>query len=190
MKPRTPSALALLLLGTAALGALAGTGMAAPPTSPPATPPTGDNVVGDVVSGPFQDLNLMKKEIPPVLLALEGQPYQPPADGTCSGLAAEVVALDAVLGPDLDTTAGTGQKGNRTAAKALTQASHSLVPYRSWVRKLSGAEKRAERLAAALLTGTARRAFLKGLGAAQGCAPPAAPLPRAPGASPERASGT
>lgn len=131
----------------------------------------------------------MKKEIPPVLVALEGKPYGPPVDGTCAGLAAEVLALDAVLGPDLDALAPAGQQSRNSAAKALTQASHSLVPYRSWIRKLSGAERRAERLAAALLTGTARRAFLKGLGAAQGCEPPASPLPLAPVKSPERASG-
>jgi len=129
-------------------------------SNPPATPApisNDSNVVGDVVSGPFQDLNLMKTDIPPVLLGLNGQPYNPPVDGTCTGLATEVTALDA-------------------------------VPYRNWIRKLSGAEKRAERLADALLAGTARRAFLKGLGVAQGCAPPAAPLPRVPAMEPERAT--
>jgi len=123
-----------------------------------------------------------------VLVALGGQPYSPPDDGTCNGLATEVTALDAVLGPDLDVLTKAGRPIGSTAAKALTQASHSLVPYRSWIRKLSGAEKRAERLAAALLAGTARRAFLKGLGVAQGCAPPAAPLPRVPATEPERAT--
>jgi len=123
-----------------------------------------------------------------VLVALGGQPYSPPDDGTCNGLATEVTALDAVLGPDLDVLTKAGRPIGNTAAKALTQASHSLVPYRSWIRKLSGAEKRAERLAAALLAGTARRAFLKGLGVAQGCAPPAAPLPRVPATEPERAT--
>ena len=141
-------------------------------TVPPATPvpSSGSTVVEDVVSGPFKDLNLVKKDIPPVLVDLHGQPYNPPEDGTCHGLATEVTALDAVLGPDLDVLTPAGKSTSSAAAKALTQASHSLVPYRSWIRKLSGAEKRAERLAAALLAGTARRAFLKGLGVAQGCA--------------------
>lgn len=201
MKAHTSSALARCLLSVAVLGAVASATMAAPPETPtaPAAPPAaptatqsppsaGSNVVGDVVSGPFKDLNLMKKDIPPVLVALDGKPYGPPVDGTCLGLAAEVLALDAVLGPDLDAPAQAGRQSSSIATKALTQASHSLVPYRSWIRKLSGAERRAERLAAALLTGTARRAFLKGLGAAQGCEPPASPLPRAPLESPERAS--
>lgn len=209
MKTRVASAIAALLLATTAPAT------AAPPDIPaspaPAEParaepapakPAPGNAVGDVVSAPFQDLNLVKQDIPPVLAALGGQPYTLPADGSCTGLATEVAALDAALGPDADATEIAGRKGQSTAAKALTQASHSLVPYRSWIRKLSGAEKRAERLAAALLTGTARRAFLKGLGAAQGCEPPAAPIPapapvpvaepgavpRAPGESPERAN--
>jgi len=200
MKLRTGSLLFPLLLGTLALAANVSCATNATPpmtpsavtkTNPPATPApisSDSNVVGDVVSGPFQDLNLMKTDIPPVLVGLNGQPYNSPVDGTCTGLATEVTALDAVLGPDLDVLTKGGRPIGSMAAKALTQASHSLVPYRSWIRKLSGAEKRAERLAAALLTGTARRAFLKGLGVAQGCEPPAAPLPRAPAVEPERAT--
>jgi len=205
MKLRTGSLLSPLLLSTLALATNVSCATNATPpmtpsaaapaattTNPPATPaPTSSdsNVVGDVVSGPFKDLNLMKTDIPPVLVDLHGQPYNPPADGTCNGLATEVTALDEVLGPDLDVVTPVGKSVSGSAAKALTQASHSLVPYRSWIRKLSGAEKRAERLAAALLAGTARRAFLKGLGVAQGCEPPAAPLPpRAPAVEPERAT--
>jgi len=192
MKLRTGSFRVPLLLGTLALTVVANasppdtppapTTVAPPVTAPPATPApsSGSTVVEDVVSGPFKDLNLMKKDIPLVLVDLHGQPYNPPEDGTCTGLAGEVTALDAVLGPDLDVVTMSGRPAGNTAAKALTQASHSLVPYRSWIRKLSGAEKRAERLAAALLAGTARRAFLKGLGVAQGCSPPAAPLPGGP----------
>ncbi len=204
MKLRTGSFRVPLLLGMLALTTAANASPPdMPPDTPPApaavtpsvtpphaapTPPSGSTVVEDVVSGPFKDLNLMKKDIPSVLVDLHGQPYNPPADGTCTGLANEVTALDAVLGPDLDVVTMSGRPAGNTAAKALTQASHSLVPYRSWIRKLSGAEKRAERLAAALLAGTARRAFLKGLGVAQGCAPPAAPLPRVPAVEPERAT--
>ena len=192
MKTRTPSTVLGVLVAVTAVGStlLSGAIRATPETPPakpaPATPAAGNSAVGDVVSAPFQDLNLVKKDIPPVLVALEGQPYTPPVDGSCTGLATEVAALDAVLGPDADAASTTGRPAKSAAAKALTQASHSLVPYRSWVRKLSGAEKRAEQLAAALLTGTARRAFLKGLGAAQGCEPPAAPLPRGPAQSPDR----
>ena len=144
-----------------------------------ATAPTAGSTVNQVVTAPFKDLNLVKTEVPPVLAALNGYPYAPPTAASCEGLAREVAALDEVLGSDLDAAAVTGNRGKSLAAKSLTQAAHSLVPYRSWVRKLTGAEKRDERLAAAIITGTTRRAYLKGLGGAQGCAPPAAPLPEA-----------
>ena len=149
MKLRTGSLLIPLLLGTLALAAVT---HAAPVAAP--AKPSGSTVVEEVVSGPFKDLNLVKQDIPPVLVDLNGQPYNPPEDGTCHGLATEVTALDAVLGPDLDVLTPAGKSTSSAAAKALTQASHSLVPYRSWIRKLSGAEKRAERLAAALLQQT------------------------------------
>lgn len=146
-------------------------------TRPPAATSGTGGTMGQVVSAPFKDLNLVKTEVPAVLAALDGYPYSPPVDPGCAGLASEIAALDGILGADLDAAAATGRRGRSLAAKSLTQAAHSLVPYRSWVRKLSGAEKRDERLAAAIITGTTRRAYLKGLGSARGCAPPASPLP-------------
>ena len=161
-----------------------------PAPTPPATatPPAGatGGAVGEVVSAPFKDLNLVKTQVPPVLAALNGYPYGPPTEAGCEALAKEIAALDEVLGSDLDAAAVAGKRGRSLAAKTLTQAAHSLVPYRSWVRKLSGAEKRDAQFAAALITGTTRRAYLKGLGSAQGCAPPAAPLPEPPPAEPQR----
>jgi hypothetical protein len=52
------------------------------------------------------------------------------------------------------------------------------VPFRGWVRKLSGAERYSKEVAAAIAAGTVRRAYLKGLGEAKGCAAPAAPSRR------------
>lgn len=49
---------------------------------------------------------------------------------------------------------------------------------RSWVRKLTGAEKYAREVEASIAAGTIRRSYLKGLGQAAGCEAPAAP--RAP----------
>jgi hypothetical protein len=43
------------------------------------------------------------------------------------------------------------------------------------VRKLSGAERYERKVAAAIAAGSVRRAYLKGLGQAAGCAAPAAP---------------
>lgn len=135
-------------------------------------------------SSPLSDLNLVNAEIPAVLVAAQKAPYAPPADQTCAGLAAQVTALDAVLGADLDTRAtsanpslierGVSAVGN-AAIGVVRGSAERIVPYRSWVRRLSGAERYSSEVAAAIAAGTIRRSFLKGLGHAGGCQAPAAP---------------
>jgi hypothetical protein len=46
---------------------------------------------------------------------------------------------------------------------------------RSCIRKLSGAERRDRKVQEAIASGIARRSYLKGVGQARGCKPPAAP---------------
>lgn len=133
---------------------------------------------------PLNDLNLVRADIPAALLAALKAPYVPPAQKTCPAMTADVQALDAALGADLDTPAtasnpslierGTGAAGN-AAVGALRGAAEGVIPFRGWVRKLSGAEKYSREVAAAIAAGTIRRAYLKGLGQSMGCAAPAAP---------------
>ena len=56
------------------------------------------------------------------------------------------------------------------AIGTLRSTAEAVVPYRKWVRKLSGAERYAKDVSAAIAAGTVRRGFLKGLRAARGCA--------------------
>ena len=140
--------------------------------------------IGQAVTTPLSDFNLIRAEIPPVLAAAQKGPYNAPTDASCASLTADIQSLDAVLGPDLDTppTAtnpglierGTGAAGN-AAVGALRGAAEGIVPFRGWVRKLSGAERYSKDVAAAIAAGTIRRAFLKGLGDAAKCQAPAAP---------------
>ena len=136
-------------------------------------------------TAPLGDLNLVNAEVPAVLVAAQKGPYSRPSDTTCAGLAAEVTALDAVLGPDLDTRATEANPGlvergvaavGDAAIGAVRGTAEGLVPYRRWVRKLSGAERYSKDVAAGIAAGTIRRSFLKGLGLASGCQAPAAPL--------------
>jgi len=136
-------------------------------------------------TAPLSDLNLVNAEIPAVLAAARKRPYAPPADATCAGLAAEVTALDALLGPDLDTQSSPSNPGliergvtevSSAAIGAVRGSAQSIVPYRSWVRKLSGAERYSKEVVAAIAAGSIRRSFLKGVGHASGCKAPAAPL--------------
>ncbi len=136
------------------------------------------------VLSPLNDLNLTSAEIPPILKSAQKGPYKQGTDRTCAGLSMEVGMLDAVLGPDLDvpasaTNPGLVERGAETignaAVGALRGAAEGVIPFRSWVRKLTGAERHSREVAAAIAAGTIRRAYLKGVGQAAGCKPPAAP---------------
>ncbi|WP_257313543.1 hypothetical protein [Geothrix fuzhouensis] len=134
-------------------------------------------------TAPLGDLNLVRAKIPPVLLAAQKAPYGLPADPSCSGLVAEVQQLDAALPPDLDAPPAAdpslGERGRAEAGGAAVGAvrhtTEGLIPFRGWVRKLSGAERHSRLVAEAVAAGLTRRAYLKGLGQAQGCQSPAAP---------------
>lgn len=134
--------------------------------------------VGTAITTPVADLNLVHAPIPDVLAAAGAAPYQVPADSSCPSLAAAVSALDEVLGPDLDTPSSASNPGlvergssavGQAAVGVVQRTAEGIVPFRSWVRKLSGAERYSRQVAAAIAAGTARRAFLKGLASGRGC---------------------
>lgn len=140
--------------------------------------------VTDAATAPLTDLNLIRADIPPVLLAAQKAPYAVPADANCANLTVQVNAIDAVLGADLDIASTDSNPGliprgqeaaTRSAIGQLRGAAEGLIPYRSWVRKLSGAERYSRDVAAAIAAGTVRRSFLKGMGQVAGCQAPAAP---------------
>lgn len=138
----------------------------------------------DAVTAPLDDLNLKHVEIPDVLRRAVASPYDMQGMSRCEGVAAEVGRLDEALGPDLDEAPPpdkrtNGQKLKQAAGDAVVGAveneTRSVLPFRGWVRKLSGAERRDKRVAAALNAGKIRRGYLKGAGMRMNCAPPAAP---------------
>lgn len=159
-----------------------------------------------VATTPLADLNLVQAIIPEVLQAARKSPYGPPdapSSGStdargCAPLQAEIDALDEALGPDLDTppnpdNPGLIERGTTLATDAafgaLQRTVEGVVPFRGWVRKLSGAERRSREVAAAIAAGGVRRGFLKGVRVTRDCpvpAPtpsPAATAPAAAGAS-------
>jgi hypothetical protein len=66
-------------------------------------------------------------------------------------------------------------KGKTTALTVASGAASDVIPFRGWIRKLSGAEQHDRYVQAAITAGAVRRAYLKGLGEAKGCDPPATP---------------
>jgi hypothetical protein len=57
----------------------------------------------------------------------------------------------------------------------MAMLASSAIPYRGCVRRLSGAERHDRLVQAAIEAGAVRRGYLKGLGEARGCDPPATP---------------
>jgi len=134
--------------------------------------------MSDAATTPLSDLNLVHASIPAVLVDAQNRPYVAPADQSCPALAAEVRALDEVLGPDLDAPASASNPGliergstavGDAAVGAVRGAAQAVVPFRGWVRKLTGAERYSKEVAAAIAAGTVRRAFLKGVAVTRGC---------------------
>jgi hypothetical protein len=124
---------------------------------------------------PLRDLNVIQDAIPPILLEAQKAPYSVPADQSCAALEASVRALDEVLGPDLDAPASESHPSllvllSNLAAKEVRHRTEALVPYRGWVRQLSGAERHSKQVAACIAAGGVRRAFLRGLRVSKVCA--------------------
>lgn len=153
--------------------------------------------VTDAATAPLNDLNLVRANIPEVLQTAQRGPYALPADDRCPAVGDQVRALDEVLGADLDTPPSASNPGlierggtaaGDAAVGALRRTAEGVVPFRSWVRKLSGAERYAKEVSAAIAAGTVRRAYLKGLMTARGCGAPPDPALDALVAGPQRSA--
>jgi hypothetical protein len=111
-----------------------------PPGAPPVAP---DKQVEQVVTQPISDVNLQKKEIPPKLIEVMQNPYSLDGIRRCREVIAEVEALNAVLGPDFDTPTEVtiGTKRRNSAMNVAGSLITGLIPFRSIIRELSGANK-------------------------------------------------
>ncbi|MEO3715744.1 hypothetical protein [Roseateles flavus] len=138
---------------------------------------TGDRLA-EAATSPLNDLNLVRAKIPEVLLSARQAPYARPAD--CSALTVQLQGLNAVLGQDLDSPRAPGEEDwfgkagdafGDAAVSGLRSATEGLLPFRGWIRKLSGAERYNREVTAAIAAGLARRAYLRGLGQGMRCEP-------------------
>jgi len=132
------------------------------------------------VAAPLRDLNVMRTQIPEVLLQAMADPYgRPPGRVTCPMLVELIKPLDYALGADLDEPSvdedDVMDKGRGAALTAVAGVASDAIPFRGWVRRLSGAQRHDALVQAAILAGGVRRGYLKGLGESRGCTPPATP---------------
>jgi hypothetical protein len=170
-----------------------------PPPAPPEPYTSQDQVktaddlkresVKGAVTTPLRDLNVMKSEIPPVLMAALTDPYaRPPAKWRCPQLAALIRPLDDALGPDIDRLPpGDENLMDRSKSTALgvgADLAAGAIPFRGVVRTISGAASHDRLVQSAIVAGNVRRGYLKGLGESKGCTPPATPSHEREGAAP------
>ncbi|MDB5457668.1 MAG: hypothetical protein JWP92_3253 [Caulobacter sp.] len=199
MKIVTPAPGALVLIACLGLATATGAHAQPKPQPQPATPPPAADPsrteqfqkgASQMAVSPLRDMNIWRDKIPPVLIEASERPYELPRKATCRALAAEVLGLDEALGPDVDMPSAPGADGMSFGSVAQTLA-QGLIPMRTWIRKLSGAEKNDAAVRQAIASGQIRRGFLKGVGLQKGCKSPAAPAksaqakpgPKAPAAA-------
>lgn len=172
MRRLPPPLLILVLVATPALAA-----------TDPGTMQRKDGV-RDAVTAPLEDLNIKQLQIPEVLKRAVASPYDVDDLKSCEALAGEIGRLDAALGPDLDEAPPPDKRSRaRKVAGALHDAgvaeakreAHGLIPFRGWIRQLTGAARHDRQVQAAIRAGGIRRGYLKGVGMNRNCSPPAAP---------------
>jgi hypothetical protein len=135
--------------------------------------------VKGAAESPLRDLNVLRTKIPPVLLASIADPYQRPTSPDCAQLNVLLKPLNNALGADLDAPEPDPDdlmgRGKETAFGVMAGAASDVIPFRGWIRRLTGAERHDRLVQQAITAGAVRRAYLKGLGEAKGCDPPATP---------------
>lgn len=123
------------------------------------------------------DLGLVGPDTPPALSKLAEAPYALAPEVDCAELWKQVRELDLVLGPDVDAP----RKEASKVSEAVTGLLRAAVPYRGVIRWAGGAARKERTKAQAILVGTARRGFLKGVARQRGCPAPGETGVKAPG---------
>jgi hypothetical protein len=131
--------------------------------------------VTDAAVIPLRDVGLVRPEIPLILRNLQ-YPYSTAALTDCAAVTREIGQLDAVLGPesyqpgpDRNIWDRGGDFIEDQAIDAAQDTAEGLIPFRSWVRRISGASRAERDALRAFSNGQQRRTFLRGYGASLGC---------------------
>jgi len=152
--------------------------------------------VTDAAYIPLRDVNLVRPQIPLLLRNLQ-YPYSTATLTDCAAISHEIGQLDAVLGPESyqpgpnrNVWDRSGDFMEEQTIDAAQNTAQDIIPFRSWVRRLSGATAAEREALRAVANGQQRRTFLRGYGASLGCAsmipppPPAVVTSRRPNEQP------
>lgn len=122
---------------------------------------------------PLEDIGLRKRQIPEMLQMLSDNPYTPPEKIVCDEVKKEMADLNVLLGADIDTPKvalsaqdqmiedGTNMISDAVVGLVRSQA--NIVPFRSIVRRLTGAASHEKAVNRAVEAGKLRRAYLRGV---------------------------
>lgn len=131
--------------------------------------------VTDAAYTPLRDVGLLRPEIPLILRNLQ-YPYSTADLRDCAAVAREIGQLDAVLGPESYQPGPNRNIWDRSGdfledqtIEAAENTAEDLIPFRSWVRRISGASRAERDALRAVANGQQRRTFLRGYGASLGC---------------------
>jgi hypothetical protein len=146
--------------------------------------------VSDAAYVPFRDVGLIRPEIPLLLRNLQ-YPYATATLTDCAAVTREIAALDGVLGPESyqpgpnrNIWDRSGDFVEEQTIQAAQDTAADLIPFRSWVRRISGANRAERDALRAVANGQQRRTFLRGYGASLGC--PSMIPPPPPSVAPAR----
>ena len=136
-------------------------------TASPALAQSAAKVAEGAAMTPAEDVNLKKREIPPVLVSAAEDPYASTGTRSCAQVSSAITELDAVLGADFDS--GEERKNGLTADAVAKGVVASFIPFRGVIREVSGAAGAERRYNAAVDAGIARRGYLRGIARMRGC---------------------
>lgn len=125
----------------------------------------------DIIRSPFRDLGLMKQKIPDELEMVSDDPYVRPTKVKCETIVDEIVDLDRVLGSDEYLVASTGdEEGYFTSGAKMASSmavgklgGYATLPFKSMVRRVTGANTYERQASKAYQAGQLRRAYLIGM---------------------------